>query len=59
MGRELKCTNKNCGDRGHNFRVEIEITKYLEAATNVHFTHYPINHFTCACCGLIPMEVTA
>tara|TARA_R110000803_G_scaffold174262_1_gene236867 strand:+ start:807 stop:989 length:183 start_codon:yes stop_codon:yes gene_type:complete len=58
MSRELRCKNKHCEDKEPIFLVEIEVSKYLEHGWNsVPFTQYPINHFTCASCGLIPIEV--
>jgi hypothetical protein len=58
MSRELRCKNKDCKNKEDPiFNVEIEVSKYLEVARNLHFTQYPISHFTCASCGLIPIEV--
>ena len=56
--REIKCVNKDCeNEEDPIFNVEINVSKYLEAATNAHFTQYPINYFTCACCGDEAVEV--
>tara|TARA_R110000751_G_scaffold99730_1_gene193276 strand:+ start:479 stop:628 length:150 start_codon:yes stop_codon:yes gene_type:complete len=46
-------------DDDPNFLVEIEVSKYLDLLESVHFTQYPINHFTCGCCGHEAVEVTA
>ena len=59
MSRKLICVNANCMDDEPMFNVEIEVSKYLEVARSVHFTQYPISHFTCACCGDEAVEVMA
>ena len=60
MSRKLICVNANCMDAEPMFNVEIEVSKYLEHGWgNVPFTQYPINHFTCACCGQEAVEVKA
>ena len=59
MSRQIKCVNEGCMDDDPNFLVEIEVSKYLEVGESVHFTQYPINHFTCGCCGHEAVEVEA
>ena len=59
MSRKLICVNANCMDAEPMFNVEIEVSQDFEVARNLHFTQYPINHFTCACCGQEAVEVKA
>jgi len=55
MSRELRCKNKNCEEWLVNFDVQISVNKNLEVVED--FTKWPVGHFTCVSCGLIPIEV--
>ena len=52
MSRQLKCNNKECEDDDPTFSIRIEVNKYRQGSSQVHYKHYPASFFTCNCCGL-------